>query len=94
MDVCPLKDNFTCISTKGKSVVNYMAITQDNLVSVKDFEVKSMSSMLEELNLQDEADGRPSDHSLLYCEIVMSYPSTVPQATLIAQGTLRPSGEN
>ena len=37
--ICPLNDNFTCILTHGKSVVDYFVVAQENLANVTDFKL-------------------------------------------------------
>ena len=37
------KDQFTCISSRGRSVVDYCLVPEDDLMSIQNFTVKTMS---------------------------------------------------
>ena len=65
----PNHDNFTCISHKGKSVVDYMITPHDCLNKCSDFAVQTCSEIIENLGLQSIISTRckPPDHSILYC---------------------------
>ena len=67
----PFKDNFTSISSKGCSVVDYFFTNHDNLNLVNDFEVVTMSEIAENLGSQGIscAPSKISDHSLLVMEV-------------------------
>ena len=69
--LCPLNDNFTRISTKGKSFIAFVIISQENIDNLQNFEIIPVSTMLESLSLQQGVSGRMSDHSILRCEIMM-----------------------
>ena len=67
----PGSDNFTCISTKGKSVVDYIAINHDGLENCSEWKVFTPIDMLSDLNLQMLVSRgcKPSDHSV----VMMTY---------------------
>ena len=71
--ICPLKDNFTCVSSKGKSVVDYFVVSQENFENITDFEVLPVSELVDSMNLHELARGRVSDHAILSCTIKLSY---------------------
>ena len=56
-------DNFTCVSKKGRSVVDYVLIPHGNLPSVSDFKVNMISDLINIFS-DDVPEKRP-DHSLL-----------------------------
>ena len=60
-------DNFTYISDKGKSVVDYIITPQDCFVKCVNFEVLTMNELLQKFNLMDMLSTRckASDHSVL-----------------------------
>lgn len=58
------KQDFTCISKRGKSVVDFVFTTHENLNSCIDFEVKTISDISNSLELQ-ECNHKP-DHSVLH----------------------------
>ena len=57
------QDQYTCISSRGRSVVDYCLVPEDDLMSIKNFTVKTMSQCEEEL-CQDEDGYRIPDHAL------------------------------
>ncbi len=71
--VCPLKDNFTCINTRGRSVIDYFVVAQENMENVTDFEVRRVTDIINMLSIHELVGGRMSDHSIVLCEVKMSY---------------------
>ena len=69
--ICPFNDNFTCITIRGKSIVDYFVIAQENVDDITNFKVTPVSAMLEKLNLHQGTTGRISEHSILMCGIFM-----------------------
>ena len=65
------KDNFTHISNRGKSVVDYFVVPYVHINLVNDFEVKTMTEVLNEFCLSSTT-GKPPDHSLICCTIKLS----------------------
>ncbi|CAG2208271.1 unnamed protein product [Mytilus edulis] len=57
------KQDFTCISKRGKSVVDFIITTHENIHMCTDFDVKIMSDITNELELQDM--NQIPDHSVL-----------------------------
>ena len=49
--ITPEHDGFTSISTRGKAVVDYIAISQENISNCLKCEVRNATSLIEELNL-------------------------------------------
>ena len=71
-------DNFTCINTKGKSVVDYCITHHLNLNKCTNFKVLTISDMLEKYNLVNyqTVKCKVPDHSLLYFEFMPRYIET------------------
>jgi exonuclease III len=63
----PENDNFTCLSTKGKSVVDYIVVPHDVFNLCHDFDVQSCESIVQNLGIQDliAERSRCPDHALL-----------------------------
>ncbi len=61
-------DNFTCISTKGKSVIDYFLIPQDVFGKCQNFNVYSVTDLINECQLANLIGdkSKPSDHSVLH----------------------------
>ena len=57
------QDNFTCVSKKGRSVVDYVVVPHENLPLISDFKVNLVSDLIESLNIS--VPERRPDHSLL-----------------------------
>ena len=61
------QDNeFTCISTSGKSVVDYICVPYEEMEFITDFKIVSMSTIS---NIIAHITDSLPDHSLLYCDI-------------------------
>ncbi len=69
--ISPENDNFTSISTKGKSVVDYAFTTHENLQNVLEFHVDTCSDIIEQLNIEYMLSDvcKAPDHSLLTFKI-------------------------
>lgn len=65
--MCPSKDNYTCVSSRGKSVVDYIWVPQDNYVQCVDFCVDLCSDLIERYNLENyiSEKSKVPDHSIL-----------------------------
>ena len=63
-------DNFTSVSTKGKSVVDYMCVPHDNFSQFESFQVISPSSLVAKYNLHNSIGERSKlpDHYILKCK--------------------------
>ncbi|VDI47596.1 Hypothetical predicted protein [Mytilus galloprovincialis] len=59
---------FTCISTSGKSVVDYMCVPYEDMEYIKDFKIVSMSTVINEINYMPD---KIPDHSLLVCDVII-----------------------
>ena len=66
---CPLADNFTCVSHKGTSVMDYFVVAHETFEQVKNFDVKSITDVVHDLQLMDIAEGRLSEHAILLMSI-------------------------
>ena len=64
------QDQFTCISGRGKSVVDYCLVPEEELMSIRNFVVKTMSPCEEELYV-DEVGFRLPDHSVLLWDLMV-----------------------
>ena len=78
----PDLDNYTCVSTRGVSVVNYIVCDETTLHMISDFRVETMTSIVEKLKLREimSERGKLSDHSMISCTINVS-PYCAPQST-------------
>ena len=65
--VNPENDNYTCISRRGRSVVDYMIIPRASLDNASKCSVKTVSDLCEEYNLTPPFRNTP-DHSVL-CDL-------------------------
>ena len=64
------ENNYTCISRKGKSVVDYICVPIDTFKNVKNFQVFTVQSIVEKSKLHEfigEKSKLP-DHSVICCE--------------------------
>ena len=70
-------DNFTCISSKGKSVVDYMIVPHDCLSDCISFDVLLCSELISKFNLQQNLHSRCKipDHSVLCVNLVICFES-------------------
>ena len=50
-----------------------MVVAQENMENVIDFEVRLVYDVINALSIHELARGRMSDHSILLCEVKMSY---------------------
>ena len=63
--ICPLNDSYTCVSHKGKSVVDFVICAHEKLKQIQYFKVLPVNEALVSMNLQVEAVGQVSDHAML-----------------------------
>ncbi|XP_076072119.1 uncharacterized protein LOC143043825 [Mytilus galloprovincialis] len=66
------KDNFTYVSPQGRSVVDYMIVPYGELTKVSNFEVRLVSDLVIDYNIQLSSNVRLPDHSILTCVIHLS----------------------
>lgn len=67
--VCPDYDNYTSISTKGHSVVDYVFVPQQSVSQFTQFKVLTVKSMCEQYNIKPTC--KIPDHSLLLCDVTV-----------------------
>jgi hypothetical protein len=65
-------DNYTFVSTAGKSVVDYIAIPYSDLSKHTDFEVKLISDIISEFKIKPAAGATIPNHSVLTCKLLLS----------------------
>ncbi len=72
-------DNFTCISTKGKSVVDYLISPHECLKYYKSVEVVTCTDVIDTFSLQGLLNDRCKmpDHSIVLCEIMLTCMATL-----------------
>ncbi len=72
--ITPDLDNFTCISSKGKSVVDYFITPYDCIKYCKKLSVRTVSDLIDHLSIQDQISSRckPPDHSVVTLELTYS----------------------
>ena len=63
------EDQFTCISSRGRSVVDYCLVPEEELMPIHNFVVKTMSQCEEEL-CGGEVGFRLPDHSVLLWDLM------------------------
>ena len=66
-------DNFTSVSTKGKSVEDYIFIPHSNLSNISHFKVHCVTALINELNIVP--DRAMPDHSVVSCRVKINYDS-------------------
>ena len=72
--VTPNKDNFTYITPKGKSVVDYFLSSQESLHFFKSFEVMPSNYLVDKLRIHTVLGySKIPDHSLLLLKCKLSY---------------------
>lgn len=64
-----LDNEFTCISTSGKSVIDYICGPYEEMECITDFKIVSMSTIS---NVIAHTPDSSPDHSFLYCDIKFS----------------------
>ena len=64
-------DNYTCISQKGKSVVDYICVLQDQYNMYSDFEVHTVTDLIDRFSLVELISdvSRPPDHSIVISSV-------------------------
>ena len=65
-------DDYTCVSWRGKSVVDYMIVQCDEFDMVKSFKVFPVSDLLNLFSIMPSMTTKLPDHSVLMCELVFS----------------------
>ena len=80
--ITPEYDDFTCVSVKGKSVVDYIITDHTSIGNVTECKVLGVTSLMESLNLMGLIGerSRPPDHSVLVTKICV-YTSTMVELT-------------
>ena len=68
----PGRDNYTCISTRGKSVVDYIIAPKLQLQNVHDLSVTTVTDAIERYDLTMDANTKIPDHSMVNCTVSMS----------------------
>ena len=79
MNMCVLNgrfsnDNFTCISSRGKSVVDYICVLQDQFNLYNDFRVHVVTEMIDKCAIMELISdlSRPPDHSIIIVSVHLS----------------------
>jgi hypothetical protein len=76
--VTPEYDNFTCISTKGKSVVDYILCPQSDVTFCKMLQFIRVTNLLQKYNLTPPeigTEGNLPDHSIVCAHVKVHYES-------------------
>ena len=65
--ISPINNNYTCISSKGMSMVDYFLCKYDSLCNVQEFKVITMSEAIKDVGIGETSrlPSSISDHSLL-----------------------------
>ena len=69
--VTPDLDNFTCISHKGRSVVDYMFVPYENIDNIEQFAVLPITELSSKFDIHTDR-GKPG-HSILCAELTVSF---------------------
>ena len=70
---CDIKDdNFTYVSAKGRSVVDYMLTPYDQLCNISNFKVPTMNECVDTYNIDVHSRCKQPDRSLLSCTVNLS----------------------
>ena len=69
--ITPELDNFTCISHKGRSVVDYMFTPRENIKNTEQCAVLTVTELCSELDIHSDR-GKP-DHSILCADLSVSF---------------------
>ena len=71
----PFNDDFTSVSSKGTTVVDYFRTSHDHLHSVRSFEVISMTNVTDNIGIHvlGKAPGKISDHSMLLMNVCVRW---------------------
>ena len=71
----PVNDNYTCISCRGQSVVDYILTPQECLNSISQFTVRVVNNIIEQHNLYTmlSTQCKATDHSVVTVDIACSY---------------------
>ena len=67
-----LLDNFTSISHRGRSVVDYYIVPRDQFKLMSEFSVKPVSDLISNNNITPTPTSRLPDHSVLQCVLCLS----------------------
>ena len=68
----PASDNYTYISTRGKSVVDYFLVPKLQLHYVSDFSVTTVTDATEQYDITLDMNTKIPDHSLVNCNLNLS----------------------
>ena len=78
------RDQFTCISSRGRSVVDYWLVPEEELMSIRNFDVQTMSQCEEELCGGEEG-YRITDNSVLLWDITETHVTRFHSQGIIAR---------
>ncbi len=81
-------DNFTCVSSKGKSVVDYLCVPHNCVEFCKEFRVDTVSDLLATFDLFKllSSNCKPPDHSVLTAKLSFTQTLEVDESNLFASG--------
>ena len=77
----PLSDNFTSISHRGRSVVDYIIVPHEHLYMVKSFRVSTVLDLMNEYGVMYDANSKLSDHSILCAKIIVAEEEILPESS-------------
>ena len=69
--ITPDLDNFTCISHKGRSVVDYLFVGHESISNINQFSVLTVTDLCQSLNIQ--ATRAMPDHSILSANVIVRH---------------------
>ena len=65
-------DNYTCISRRGCSVVDYILVPRSQLCHITDFHVTTMTDALDKYSITPNAHAKIPDHSFVSCSLTLT----------------------
>ena len=85
----PEHDNYTFLSSRGRSVVDYVITTHEGIDMCKQFKVITCNKLIEENKLQSliNSKSKPPDHSILSLEFMYSYGYNINNSTMEQKST-------
>ena len=82
------KDAFTCVSNRGRSVVDYCVVGAENFSLINNFRVITMTECIEEMQCKGEVTRVP-DHSLVQWEVLGSWVEEKVEVKVVEKGHVK-----
>ena len=94
--ITPQYDNYTCVSTKGRSVVDYILTTHDNINNITKCQVELTTDLIDSFNSMTliGTNCRAPDHSMITMELLYSSTTEPVLCENIDQGVMSHDSDN